>query len=198
MVGEAFVAASSRGETPTHRGNRDARLVPQGCYRSAGDDMWLVVSVRSDAEWQRTAEIIGRPDLAVMPWEERLSRHDELDVAIEAWSSTLAQQEAAERLQAVGVPASAVSDTAAIRADPQLVHRNFYVEVANAKMRPYRQTGPTWHLVDAPPHEMVHSPWFGEHNDSILRDLLGRSDEQIAELEEAEVISTAPVNPTVG
>ncbi len=198
MAGEAFAAASLRGEPPVHRGNRDDRWVPQGCYRSAGDDQWVVISVRNDEEWARLADHIGRSDLAGLSFAERVARHDELDAAIESWTAGLDQQDAAVALQALGVPAAPVLDTVQIRRDPQLVDRGFYVEVPNPKMRPYLQTGPTWRLVDSPPHTMVRSPWFGEHNREILMGLLGLTDEELAVLEAATVIGSAPVNPTAG
>jgi crotonobetainyl-CoA:carnitine CoA-transferase CaiB-like acyl-CoA transferase len=52
QTGEAFVAAS-RGETPIHRGVRSDRFAPQGAYRAAVEDQWVVLSVRSDVEWAR-------------------------------------------------------------------------------------------------------------------------------------------------
>ena len=43
-----------------------------------------------------------------------------------------------------------------------------------------------------------HAPLFGEHNDEILRGLLGLGDAEMAELERLVIISGAPVNPGIG
>ncbi len=198
LASPAFVAQSARGEDPPHSGNRDPRFVPQGCYPAQGTDQWVVISVRSDEEWNRLAEVIDRPDWIGLGEAERSERHDELDAAIQGWTSTRDQQTAAELLQGRGVPAGAVLDTAAIREDPQLVDRGFYVEVENPKMHRYRQTGPTWRLVDSPPHHMVRSPWFGEHNDEILGAALGFDADRLDALARSLVTGTAPVNPTSG
>ena len=88
-------------------------------------------------------------------------------------------------------------DTLAIHDDPQLVARGFWRQVPNPKMRPYRQSGPTWRFADAPAHEMRRSPWFGEHNAEILTEL-GLTVAEQAALADAQVIADAPVNPSVG
>jgi crotonobetainyl-CoA:carnitine CoA-transferase CaiB-like acyl-CoA transferase len=197
MAGPAFVAASLRGEEPVHRGNRDPRHVPQGCYPAAGDDAWVVVSVRSDDEWATLARHLGRDDLAGLDLGQRTARHDELDELIGAWTAKRSADETAALLQHDGVPAGEVIDTLAIHDDPQLVARHFYRVVPNDKMHPYRQTGPTWAIHGPPAHEMRRSPWFGEHNAELLAEL-GLSDEERAGLVADQVIADAPINPSVG
>ncbi len=197
MAGPAFVAASLRGEHPTPTGNRDPRFVPQGCYPAAGDDAWVVVSVRSDAEWAALTERLGRPDLAQLTSEERAARHDELDELIASWTSERPADAAAECLQGDGIPAGAVIDTFAIHDDPQLVARAFYREVPNPKMHRYRQSGPTWSVHGPPAHQMRRSPWFGEHNRELLTEL-GLSDDEIATLERDRIVAEAPIDPGVG
>lgn len=198
MVGEAFVAASLRGEEPVHRGNRDARFVPQGAYRCTGEDQWIVISVRTDEEWRSLAPVIGAEELTSVGKVERAERHDELDAVIERWTSSLDPQEAMEKLQAAGVPAGRVLDTEAIHDDPHLNARGYWVWLPHPKMRPWRQPSTSWRLVEANPQLRRHAPLFGEHNREILCDMLGLSEEDLKELEAAGIIADAPINPTVG
>jgi crotonobetainyl-CoA:carnitine CoA-transferase CaiB-like acyl-CoA transferase len=198
MVGEAFVAASLRGEEPVHRGNRDARFVPQGAYRCTGEDQWIVISVRTDEEWRSLAPVIGAKELTSVGKVERAERHDELDAVIERWTSSLDPQEAMEKLQAAGVPAGRVLDTEAIHDDPHLNARGYWVWLPHPKMRPWRQPSTSWRLVEANPQLRRHAPLFGEHNREILCDMLGLSEEDLKELEAAGIIADAPINPTVG
>lgn len=201
LAGPAFAAASlglgPDGGDPVHWGNRHPDLAPQGCYPAAGDDAWIVVSARHDADWQALAATLGRPDLAGLTLDERRARHDDIDEAIAGWTAGRPADAAAAQLQAAGVPAAAVVDTMAIHDDPQLVARGFWRQVPNPKMRPYRQSGPTWRFHDAPAHEMRRSPWFGEHNTEILTEL-GLTPAEQAALADAQVIADAPVNPSVG
>jgi crotonobetainyl-CoA:carnitine CoA-transferase CaiB-like acyl-CoA transferase len=65
-------------------------------------------------------------------------------------------------------------------------------------MRPWKQPRSAWRFREADPWPRRHAPLFGEHNDEILRGLLGLDDARIAELRDAGVIGDAPVNPGVG
>ena len=197
MAGPAFVATSLRADDPVHGGNRDDRFVPQGCYRAAGDDQWVVVSVGSDAQWAAVCALVDRPDLASLDAADRLARHDELDASIEAWTTGRSATEAAEALQARGVPAGEVWDTLAIHDCPQLTDRGFWRMLDHPKMRPYRQTGPTWRIVGPPLPEQRRAPFFGEHNAELLTEL-GRSTADVARLAADEVVADAPVDPGVG
>ncbi len=198
MAGPAFVAAG-RHEDPVFRGNRHPRFAPQGCY-PAGDptsDRWVVISVCSDQQWAALTGLLGRSELASLDEADRHARHDELDEVITAWTAARDPEDVANRCQTIGVPASVVVDTRRIHDDAQLTAREFWRVVPNDKMLPYRQSGPTWRRVTGPKHEMVRSPWFGEHNRELLTPL-GLGDRELAALTDAGVIADAPVNPGVG
>ena len=200
LIGEAFLAAG-RGEEPVHRGCRDARFAPQGCYPVDGDDQWLVISVRTDNEWLAFCDVLGLGDVNDLRHyneSERHLHHDDIDAAITAWSQTQDPQAAMDALQAVGVPAGRVLDVSAVLNDPQLVARGFWVELAHPEMHDYRQQGVVWPMADAHPEPRRHSPLFGEHNTLILQGLLGCSDDDLDQLRADAVIADRPINPGVG
>jgi crotonobetainyl-CoA:carnitine CoA-transferase CaiB-like acyl-CoA transferase len=180
-----------------HRGCRDARIAPQGVYRARGAEQWVVVSVRSDAEWRALCRLIGRDDLATLTLDERRARHDELDEVIEAWLLPQRAHIAMERLQDAGVPAGRVLDSGGVHDDLQLLHRGFWVFLDNPKMPRHKQQGVTWRLVDAAPEPRRHAPFFGEHNAEILAEL-GVGEPELAGLADRQIIADAPINPGVG
>ena len=198
MIGEAFVAASLRGEVPQHRGNRHHRFAPQGAYPAAGDDQWLAISVTSDEEWRALAQVIGAADLAGLSADQRRARHDELDNVIAAWTRQQDPQQAMELLQAKGVPAARVLDTDAIHHDPHLDARQFWVKLPHPRMHAWKQPTTALRLVEANPRPRRHAPLFGEHNEEILCGLLGMDAAELRELEEQGIIGRAPINPGVG
>ncbi|HEX6031195.1 MAG TPA: CoA transferase [Tepidiformaceae bacterium] len=198
MIGQAFVASSLRGEEPVHRGNRSDRWAPQGIYPCAGDDQWIAVSVRDDDEWRALASVIGATDLEAFGQDERISRHDEIDERIRAWTRQQDPQAAMETLAAARVPAGRVLDSDAIHRDPHLLARGFWVELPHPRMAPWKQPSSAWRFVEANPQLRRHAPLFGEHTAEILGELLGMGSQDIAALDAEGVTSRAPVNPGVG
>ena len=197
LIGDAFVESAAAAIT-VHRGNRDAIIAPQGCYRLPGDDRWLMLSVRSDDEWRSLCTLMNRSDLLMFSVAERHARQDELDSAIGQWLESRPADNAAELLQAAGIAAMPVLDTRDLLEDPHLGARQFWHQTPHPRMHAYRQQGIAWRFADAQPKPQRHSPLFGEHNGEILHDQLGLSHEFIAELAAQQVIADAPINPGVG
>jgi crotonobetainyl-CoA:carnitine CoA-transferase CaiB-like acyl-CoA transferase len=198
MAGEAFAAASLRGETPSHCGNRHPAWAPQGVYPVAGEDQWLAISVRGDSEWRALAGAIGAGELAGLALADRRARHDELDARIAAWSRAQDPQAAMESLQALRIPAARVLDTHAIHWDPHLLAREAWVFLPHPCMAPWPQPASAWRLEEARPQLRRHAPLFGEHNREILCGLLGLPEACLAELAAARIIGDAPIGAGVG
>ncbi|MCP5025241.1 MAG: CoA transferase [Actinomycetia bacterium] len=198
MAGAAFVASGLTGSDPAATGNRSPHWAPQGCYPARGDDQWIVVSCTDSAEWASCAELVGRPDLAVLSLDERFERHDELDEVLTRWSAPLDPRVAVDELQAAGVPAGRVLDMGTIKDDPHLHARGFWVRIPNPKMHPYRKHGIVWRLLEANPRLARRAPWFGEHNEEILGGLLGLSRPELDSLTAAGIIADAPTGATSG
>ncbi len=198
LIGEAFVAASLRGEDPVQRGNRHPAFAPQGVYRCRGDDDWVAISVRSDAEWRSLAHHIGADHVSELAGGERRERHDEIDALIEDWTRTRSPQTAMEELQERGVPAGRVLDSDAIHRDRQLDARGYWVELPHPKQDVWKQPSSAWRLLEANPQLREHAPLFGQHNREIITGLLGRSEAELQALADAGVIGDAPINPSAG
>ncbi len=198
MIGEAFVAASLRGESPLHYGNRSPRFVPQGVYPCGGVEQWLALSCRDEAEWAALARLIGVPEWKALPPAERRARHDEIEALIARWTGGRDPQEAMQTLQAAGIPAGRVLDSKAIYDDPQLNARGYWVRLPHPRMKPWRQPASAWRLTRANPTLRRHAPLFGEHNREILGNLLNLTESDFAALEAAQINADAPINPGVG
>ena len=54
------------------------------CTRRSGDDQWVALACRDDADWRALAELVGRRDLASLGTEDRLARRAELDTIVAA------------------------------------------------------------------------------------------------------------------
>lgn len=197
MLGEAVLDYSLTGRVAHPMGNRHALKTPQGVYPCQGDDMWLAISVGSDLEWQTLCQAIDRPDLAQDGrFKTALSRQnhqDELDAVIAAWTQTQDHYQAMHRLQTSGVSAGAVLKGSETIADPHLQARQFWDEVDHPEVGVYRQVSTPWQLSRNPRRPAQPAPGLGEHNDYVLRELLGLSAQDVTALETRGIIGTRPV-----
>ena len=179
-------------------GNRSPWAAPQGCYRCRGDDRWLVISIENDEEWSSFCRAVGHPE-----WEEderfadvlgRHEHHDELDQLIEGWTSEQDHLEAFHLLQRAGVTAGPVFDGKDILLDPHFRERRYFdiVEHPLLGRRPInRQLVANFDRFEA--SVPGPAPLFGQHNKEVFQGLLGLSDEELAELEQENVIGPGPI-----
>ncbi len=195
---EALMEYQTTREIRRPHGNRDRRFAPQGAYRAAGEDAWIALSVQSDEDWTALCRAIGRDDLlsdpALSTLEGRAARHDELDAAIEAWTSEREQYEAAWELQRAGISAAPILANWQVLHDPHIHAREFYQWVPHSVVGVYPYPSWPWRFSRTKPSIRRAAPRFAEHNHEVLSKL-GYDDEQIAELYALEITSDAPTAP---
>jgi crotonobetainyl-CoA:carnitine CoA-transferase CaiB-like acyl-CoA transferase len=145
FVGEFFAEVARSGRQPAALGNRHSRHAPQGCYAGQGQDRWLLLSVRSDTEWQALAGLLGgdAQQARYASAEGRHRHHDEIDALVAAWSAGRNVEAAAAELQAAGVAAGFVASSADLAADPQLAARDWFQDAAGTRLPglPFRIDG---------------------------------------------------------
>lgn len=193
-VGESVLAYQMTGQDPTWIGNRDDYMAPSGVYRCMGDDAWVALAVGSDAEWRGLCRAIGRADLlALYPTHDsRAQHHDVIDVAINAWTEQHAADEAMAALQEYGVAAGVCADNRRVVNDPHLNARGFWTEVDHSSVGRHILAGEAWNYSRTPATIYAAAPTLGEHTEYVLREVLGKSDEEIARLHAAGVIENVP------
>jgi crotonobetainyl-CoA:carnitine CoA-transferase CaiB-like acyl-CoA transferase len=171
---------------------------PQGAYRAAGDDRWIVISCRTEQHWQGLVQALGRPRwaqqerFATAP--RRLEHRDELDAQLEGWTQQHDRYDAMELLQAHGVPAGAVQDAAdRVERDPQLAARGHFTRLRSREVGELPLEGLPLRMSATPPHTggSIHRgpPDLGEDTDTVLRELLDLDDSQLARLHAEKVLA---------
>ena len=212
VMGDALMEWGMNERELPRVGNRDERLAPQGCYPSAPvpdaearvaidqtriTERWVTLTVEDDAQWAALCEVLGRPDLAA---DERFAtaagrqaHHDEIDGHIASWTAGLGDREAADLLLARGIPASPVLTMVDVGNDAHLSATGFIQTIEHPDGGPLRVTRPAWRLADGAAALRMPAPSFGRDNDRVLRDIVGLSDDEVAALVEAQVVSAEPL-----
>jgi crotonobetainyl-CoA:carnitine CoA-transferase CaiB-like acyl-CoA transferase len=189
-----LIEQSLTGSVPERQGNRHAAYAPHGCYRCAGDDAWLVLSVADDAQWQALCRLLGRADWAadavLAHAAGRRARQAELDAGITQWTLGRSDDAAMQALQPAGVPAGAVRTLGQLLQDPHLQERAFWRTVERPYVGSYISST-TIFRQDGRPMPMPRvAPTLGEHTHAVLQRLLQLTPEQLQALEASGVIGT--------
>ncbi len=116
--------------TQQRRGNRGGPGVLQNVYRCAGDDDWIALTVRTDAEWELWRS-----------WSD--SARDRDDDYLQEWFAAQELDDVVERFADAGVPVAAVVSPSVVTENPQLRHRGFFERLEHPR------TGPGWYPVSA-------------------------------------------------
>ena len=214
-LGPAVMEYAVNGRVPERSGNRVPHGAPHGVFpclprpqqgnlpprqrlAAGGDgpvmeDRWLAIAVFSDAQWEALKDVMGRPAWAE---EERFStvlgrkaNEDELEAQIALWTQRITSEEGMRLLQARGVPAGVVQTAEdVLDHDEHLKARGYYVYLDHPEAGRNAYDDPQFRLSETPARLQGPAPLLGQHNDFVLREVLGYSDERIAELLVEQVV----------
>jgi crotonobetainyl-CoA:carnitine CoA-transferase CaiB-like acyl-CoA transferase len=181
------LSVNPSGQAVQRSGNRlpHGGGTPHGAYRCEGEDRWVAISVFKDAEWDAFTNVISNP-----PWTKdarfnstlvRQQHADQLDELVESWTLQYTPEEIMHRLQSVGVAAGVVQSGADLAEDPQLKGRGFFRQVPDAQNGLRTIEGAPYHLFRTPGGAVREAPELGADQTYLLRDILGMSDDELAD-----------------
>ncbi|MFQ5933211.1 MAG: CoA transferase, partial [Dehalococcoidia bacterium] len=196
------------GRVLNRKGNHDDSYAPHGVYpckegsnslnglevaRTGG--YWCAIDVTSDEEWEALCKAIGD-----LPWTRegrfstfagRKENEDELDRLLGEWTAQHEARGLMERLQEAGVPAGVVQSQSDLWQDPQLKHQNYFQWLNHAECGPMPYDGLQFLMSKTPGKLRMPHALIGEHNELILKDFLGLSDDEINDLLVQEVLEAS-------
>ena len=201
VAAEQVIERSAYGVLLQRNGNRGPAAAPQNFYAAAdldpdlGQHRWVAVAVATDAQWVSLREALGRPAWSMSPdldaAEGRQAHHDLLDRELAAWCASRDAQAIVDLLWSADVPAAPVVHPSAQLGFEQLRSRRFFEQVVHPVAGesthvtyPFRLPG-----VAGAVHRMA-APTLGQHNDEVLRDLVGLSQQEIDRLRDTGIIGT--------
>ena len=180
LVGPALVDYFATGRIAGSAGNRDpfTHRVVNDVFRCADND-WLAVTI---TDVRTTEQVSAGLRLAPAP--------DGVAAALRLWAATQRATAAAEVLQGLGVAAGVVANADHLTTrDPQLAHRQSFVVLDSemiGQQHVDRYPGRFHSGADPGPRGELElnyrpSPYLGQHNFDVYRDLLGWDEAQVAE-----------------
>ena len=180
------------GNVMAPKGNYDPVMAPYGNYPCQGDDAWVSIAVRTEEEWQGLKVAMGEPAWCEETrFESRYSRQEnrrELDENLATWTRARTAEDITEQLQVNGVAALPVMGAEDRLFNPHFKDRGLYSDIEHPSLGTEPIYNIMWNLEQTPPSIRRHAPLLGEHNQQIFGGLLSMGKEDIARLEEDQVL----------
>ena len=196
-IGEQILLQAETGRAWQPDANAVSYAAPHDAYPCQGADEWIAIAVGTEAQWQALCNLMERPDLGTSPRYADLARRvrhrDELEPILSRWTRNFGKHELADSLQAAGVPAAPVNNGQDVASDPVLLETGFIRELEHPEAGCHAYPGLSYNLARTPGGIVRAAPCFGEHNELVLRDILGLTEEHITRLLEAGAISDRPL-----
>jgi benzylsuccinate CoA-transferase BbsF subunit len=158
-------------------------MVPHGIHPCSGDDEWVAVSCENDEQWRSLCDLLDFP----AEWREadvasRRVLEEDIEAAIDAWTSVRRGLEAQSSLQTIGVPAHAVQDSIVVASDPQLDHRNHFRQASHDEHGSMWIEGTRFCMSRSADTISSAAPTLGQHTFDVLEGILGYDADRISAL----------------
>ena len=165
-------------------------IVPTNTYRCA-DGKFVVIGGNGDSIFKRLMTTAGRPDMADNPAMAsnagRVEHEAEIDSALDSWCRSLPSDQVLTLLEEARVPTGPIYSVSDMFNDPHFQARGLFQQV-EINGKPLKVPAITPRLTDTPGETRWPGGEVGSHNEEVLREELGLSDEEFAALKADGVI----------
>lgn len=163
-------------------GNIMPGITPSSIHTCA-DGKAVQIGANGDAIFQRLMRTMGLEHMADDPEladnAGRDARRDEIYALIDAWTSSLPQEQVLTLLAQADVPASRIYSVADMFSDPQFLARDMFINGKLPDGKSFKMPGIVPKLSATPGSSEWTGPALGEHTDKLLEHLGYDKDEVI-------------------
>jgi len=178
------------GVPPKRIGNLHPNIVPYQPFRASDGD--VILACGNDNLYNRFCEAAGCPELARDPRfvtnAKRVENRADLTRLLSEVFKKRSKREWLEVLEAAGVPNGPINDIAQVFEEPQVKARGVRIELEHPAAGKLPMVTSPMRFSTTSIEYRLAPPLLGEHTAEVLRELLGKSDAQIARLRAAGVI----------
>jgi formyl-CoA transferase len=189
MLGPQAANYKLTGEVKIRTGSRSTNAAPRNVYQTK-DGSWVCLSASTQGMALRVLAKIGRPDLVDDPRFstniERVKNGLELDRLIGEFIGARDLAENLKYFDEAGVTIGPVYDISQITQDDYVLEREALIEIPDETMGELPTHAVVPRLSGTPGALKSAAPKIGEHNEALLKPLLGEAEYQ--KLKEAGVI----------
>lgn len=189
MLENFIVTKTLTGVAPSRDGNANLGSAPFNSFKSK--DGYVTIACANNALFKKLAVAIDREDLLEIPeYSEnhfRKANEKELNAEVEKWTIERTTHEIVEILDAASVPVGPILGVDELVEDPHVEAREMLVDIEHPLLGTAKYPGNPLKFSETSEFNFVRSPILGEHNDYVLKDILGMDDEKINEYKEKDI-----------
>jgi len=191
-LGPVVMDYNANGRVQTRKGNRLSYAAPHGAFRCADIewekqpmDRWVAFGIFNDQQWQALVDAMGSPAWTADPkfatFDARKEHEDELEANITEWTRTQSAEAVMELLQQKRIPAGVVQNARDVHQDQHLQSRHYFEFLDHPETGVMAYDGSPFRLSKTPGKLTMPAPTLGQHNEYVCKDILGMTDDEIAE-----------------
>jgi formyl-CoA transferase len=185
-----IVSYFTSGKVPIRWGNAHPQVVPYEVFPTA--DGHIILAIGNDGQFERFCEVAGASELAqearFKTMSQRIVHRAELIPLIAEIMRMRTKAEWIEALEAATVPCGPINNMKEVFENPQVQHRELRVDIPH----PSGGTAPVvrspLRLSETPVDYRLAPPLLGQHNDDVMRGLLGKSAADLQRLKAAGIL----------
>ena len=191
------------GQVPARAGNAHQNIVPYQVFEVKAPDGapdgtrdHLILAVGNDHQFVKFCSVANRSDIGLDPLyaknRDRVRNRTQLVPLLEGILKTRTKADWLAALEAAQVPCGAINNLGEVFADPQVRQRAMVNDWQHPFKHDLRLVASPLKLsatpVRTPDHGGRPPPLLGQHTQEVLRDVLGYSDAQLAQLRSDKII----------
>ena len=192
VLENAFVRYFNAGDIPKRLGTRHPLITPFQLFQTK--DGYIAIALRGDTknQWPLLCTAIDRIDLIdderfTDGWQRTLN-YEILEPILGTAMKAKKTSEWLIELEALGIPCGPLNSIPDAAEDKNLLFRNMFVNVEESERRKLKVANSPFKFSRTPSGARKMTPNLGEHTESILKQLLGMSPDEISKLQENNAI----------
>lgn len=187
---ENFIVTKTLNDIdPGRNGNANLGSAPFNSYKTK--DGYVTIACANNNLFKKLCKAMDREDLLEVPEyaENNLRKENEkeLNEIVEAWTMARETTEVVDILDEAGCPVGPILSISDLVEDEHIKARDMLVEIDHPVLGKVKYPGNPCKFSETSELCFERAPLLGEHNDYVLRDILGMDEDKIIELKEKDI-----------